>query len=215
MKKIVAINASPRRTANTAELVKQAAKAVSDGGGEVKYFDLYALEKFTGCISCFACKLPTHKGKCVCKDGLAQVLEEIRTSDGLILGTPNYFGDVTAGFRAFYERLVFQYLTYQKENVCCNDRKIPVLFIMTSNMPTEMYAQTDYAKMIEKYKYTLDNFVGETEVMIYGDTLQVKDYSRFNWTMFDPQMKADRHEKEFPKAKEEAYDLGKKLLERG
>lgn len=48
MKKIVAINASPRVTWNTSSLVREAAKGAESEGAEVKIFDLYKLEKFTG-----------------------------------------------------------------------------------------------------------------------------------------------------------------------
>ena len=115
MKKIVAINCSPRSTWNTATLVREAAKGAEAQGAKVTFIDLYKLEKFTGCVSCFGCKLPDNLGKCICKDGLASVLEEIRNADGLIIGSPNYLGDVTAGFRALFERLIFQSLTYNTE----------------------------------------------------------------------------------------------------
>ena len=78
MKKIVAINCSPRTAWNTATLVREAARGAEDQGAEVTVIDLYKLEKFTGCVSCFGCKLPDNLGKCVCKDGLYAVLEEIR-----------------------------------------------------------------------------------------------------------------------------------------
>ena len=100
MKKIVAINCSPRTAWNTATLVREAAKGAEEQGAEVTVIDLHKLEKFTGCSSCFGCKLPQSLGKCICKDGLAPVLEEIRNADGLVIGSPNYLGDVTAGFRA-------------------------------------------------------------------------------------------------------------------
>ena len=51
-------------------------------------------------------------GHCICKDGLTQVLDAIREADGLIIGSPNYLSEMTASFRALYERLIFQNLTY-------------------------------------------------------------------------------------------------------
>lgn len=71
MKKIIAINASPRTTCNTSSLVREAAKGAKSEGAEVKIYDLYTLEKFTGCISCFGCKLPEHQGICIYKGRLA------------------------------------------------------------------------------------------------------------------------------------------------
>lgn len=211
MKHIIAINASPRVNWNTATLVREAARGAEEQGAEVEVIDLYRLEKFTGCISCFGCKLEPNEGKCVCKDGLAPLLEKIRQADALILGTPNYLGDATAGFRALYERLYFQVLTYQKEQFLYPHRQIPVLFLMTSNAPEEMYEQGDYQKMVERYRQGLTAAVGPTKVYLCGNTLQVEDYSRFTWTMFDPQAKQERREKEFPREREEVFRLGAAL----
>lgn len=212
MSKIIAINCSPRSIWNTATLVKEAADGARSKGAEVEIIDLYKLEKFTGCISCFGCKLEPNIGKCVCQDGLAPVLEAIREADGLILGTPNYLGDVSAGFRALYERLIFQALTYKKDPRSYNDRKIPVLLIMTSNAPEKAYKVLGYKKKLQGYKRTLDAFVGETKVFVSGNTLQVSNYDIYNWTMFDPKAKKKRREKVFPKECRKAYSLGAELF---
>jgi len=211
MKKIVAINCSPRSAWNTATLVREAAKGAEAQGAEVTVIDLYKLEKFTGCISCFGCKLPDNLGKCICKDGLAPVLEEIRNADGLIIGSPNYLGDVTAGFRALFERLIFQSLTYKTEVRSYNQKQIPVLMIMTSNASEDFYAQIGYDAMLQRYQGSFHAFVGPTKILISSDTLQTHDYSRYNWTMFDPEHKKERHETVFPEDKKKAFDLGTQL----
>lgn len=212
MKKIVAINCSPRTAWNTATLVREAAKGAEDQGTEVEIIDLYKLEKFTGCVSCFGCKLPDNLGRCICKDGLAPVLEAIRNADGLIIGTPNYLGDVSAGFRALYERLIFQSLSYKTEIRNYNQWKIPVLMIMTSNASEDYYAQAGYDELLKRYQNMLGTFVGPTKILISSDTLQVKDYSRYNWTMFDPEHKKERHEKVFPVDKQNAFNLGAQMV---
>lgn len=211
MKKIVAINAGPRKGWNTDRLVKAAADGAAAMGAEVEYIDLYRLPKYTGCVSCFGCKQEKTFGKCICKDGLWPVLESIRQADGLIIGSPNYLSNLTANFRALYERLIFQSLTYNRETPCCNDRKIPVILITTSNCAEEMYGMIGYDKMLEAYQQTLNNFVGPTELFICGNTLQVKDYSKYDWTMFDPEAKKARHESTFAAYEEKACELGKKL----
>lgn len=212
MKKIVAINCSPRTVWNTATLVREAAKGAEGQGVEVKIIDLYKLEKFTGCLSCFGCKLPDSLGKCICKDGLAPVLEKIRNADGLIIGTPNYLGDVSAGFRALYERLIFQALTYKTEVRSYNEKQIPVLMIMTSNASEEYYSQIGYDEMLKRYQGTLGTFVGPTKILISSDTLQVNDYSRYNWTMFNPEHKKERHENVFPEDKKKAFAMGEQMV---
>ena len=208
MKKIVAINCSPRTTWNTATLVHEAARGAESKGAEVEIIDLYKLEKFTGCVSCFGCKLPQSLGKCICKDGLTSILEAIRNADGLIIGSPNYLGDVTAGFRALFERLIFQSLTYKTEFRSYNEKQIPVLMIMTSNASEDYYSQIGYDAMLQRYQGSLGTFVGPTKILISSDTLQVKDYSRYNWSMFDPEHKKQRHETVFPEDKKKAFALG-------
>ena len=210
-KKIVAVNAGPRMGWNTETLIAEASMGAESAGATVERFDLFRLEKYTGCISCFGCKKEKFKGHCVCKDSLTPVLDAIRESDGLIIGSPNYLSEMTASFRALYERLIFQNLTYNLEKPCCNERPIPVLLIMTSNAPDTMYRG-----LIRDYQQTLNRFVGPTEVFVSGNTLQLKDYGKtdWEWTMFDPAAKMKRHENVFPKERQKAFEMGAALAVR-
>lgn len=210
-KKIVAVNAGPRMGWNTETLIAEASMGAESARATVERFDLFRLERYTGCISCFGCKKEKFKGRCVCKDGLTPVLDAIRESDGLIIGSPNYLSEMTASFRALYERLIFQNLTYNLEKPCCNERQIPVLLIMTSNAPDTMYRG-----LIRDYRQTLNRFVGPTEVFVSGNTLQLKDYGKtdWEWTMFDPADKMKRHENVFPKERQKAFEMGAALAVR-
>lgn len=207
-KRIVAVNAGPRTGWNTETLVSEASQGAVSSGAEVERFNLFRLERYTGCISCFGCKKERFKGHCICKDALTPVLDAIREADGLIIGSPNYLGNLTASFRALYERLIFQNLTYNIESPCCNEHPIPVLLIMTSNAPDYMYGS-----LLSDYKQTLSRFVGPTEVLVSGDTLQIRDYGKtdWRWTMFDPQAKLRRHETVFPEERKKAFELGRSL----
>ena len=207
-KRIVVVNAGPRKGWNTDTLLTEAARGAESAGAEIVRFDLFRLEKYTGCISCFGCKKEKFKGQCICRDGLKPVLDAIRESDGLIIGSPNYLSELTASFRALYERLIFQNLTYNMDNPCCNEHFIPVLLIMTSNAPDTMYRP-----MMENYQQVLSNFVGPTELLISGDTLQLKDYSKtdWEWSLFDPDAKKARHETVFPQECQKAFEMGAAL----
>ena len=207
-KKIIAVNAGPRMGWNTETLIKEASKGAESAGAVVERFDLFRLERYTGCISCFGCKKEKFKGHCICRDGLTPVLDAIREADGLIIGSPNYLSEVTASFRALYERLIFQNLTYTVENPCCNEHPIPVLFIMTSNAP-----DTAYLDMVRNYQQVFSRFVGPTEILVSGNTLQLKDYSKTDWpwTMFDPAAKMERHETVFPEECKKAFEMGAAL----
>lgn len=209
-KKIIVVNAGPRKGWNTDTLLTEAAKGAQAAGAEVERFDLFRLERYTGCISCFGCKREAHKGHCICRDGLTPVLDAIREADGLILGSPNYLSELTASFRALYERLIFQNLTYNVQTPCCNARRIPVLLVMTSNAP-----DTAFLPLMEKYRNTFERFIGPTQTFVSGNTLQLNDYSKTDWpwTMFDPDAKRQRRETVFPQECKAVFDLGAKLAE--
>lgn len=204
-KKIVVVNAGPRKGWNTDTLITEAARGAESAGASIERFDLFKLERYTGCISCFGCKKERFKGRCICRDGLTPVLDAIRESDGLIIGSPNYLSELTASFRALYERLIFQNLTYTVENPCCNEHPVPVLLIMTSNAQ-----DTAYAELLNGYRQTLNTFVGPTQVLVSGETLQLKDYSRTDWpwTLFDPEARKERHETVFPEECKRAFEMG-------
>lgn len=204
-KKIVTVNAGPRKGWNTDTLITEASKGAESAGALVERYDLFRLEKYTGCVSCFGCKQEKNKGHCVCRDGLTPVLDAIRGADGLIIGSPNYLGEMTASFRALYERLIFQNLTYNAETPCCNQNVLPVLLIMTSNAP-----DYGYQALLRNYQQTLNRFVGPTEVFVSGETLQLKDYAKMDWewSIFDPEARRVRHETVFPKECRRAFELG-------
>ena len=207
-KKIIAVNAGPRMGWNTETLIKEASKGAESEGAVVERFARFRMERYTGCISCFGCKKEKFKGHCICRDGLTPVLDAIREADGLIIGSPNYLSEVTASFRALYERLIFQNLTYTVENPCCNEHLIPVLFIMTSNAPDTMYQG-----LVNNYQQVLSRFVGPTEVLVSGNTLQLRDYSKTDWpwTLFDPAAKMERRETVFPEECKKAFEMGAAL----
>ncbi len=65
---------------------------------------------------------------------------------------------MTASFRALYERLIFQNLTYSAENPLLQRACPTLLLIMTSNAPD--YA---YQELMRNYPQTLDRFAGPTK----------------------------------------------------
>ncbi|MBR2304682.1 MAG: hypothetical protein IJ871_06045 [Ruminococcus sp.] len=80
---------------------------------------------------------------------------------------------------------------------------------MTSNAP-----DTAYQGLLKNYQQTLNRFVGPTEVLVSGNTLQLKDYSKtdWQWTMFDPAAKQERYDNVFPQECKKAFEIGKDLV---
>lgn len=108
MSKVIAINGSPRKNANTATLLQKALEGAASAGAETEMIHLVDLN-YKGCISCFACKRKgtQYVNSCAMRDDLSPVLEKAMQSDGVILGSPIYLGDVTSLMRGFIERFGF------------------------------------------------------------------------------------------------------------
>ena len=91
--KIIAINGSPRKKGNTATILQHVldgAKA-ANANVETQMLNLYSYQ-YTGCKSCFVCKLKDGKsyGKCALKDGITSILEEVTLADAIVFGSPIY-----------------------------------------------------------------------------------------------------------------------------
>lgn len=209
-KNVVVVNAGPRMGFNTDTLLRAAASGAEEAGAHIERFDLFRLARFTGCISCFGCKRKEHAGYCILRDALTPILDAIRMADALIIGSPNYLGDMTASFRALYERLIFQNLTYNVEWPCCNEHFLPVLLIMTCNAPEETYQG-----LVGNYQQTLERLIGPTKTLVCGETLQIEDYDRtdWEWSMFDASARKERHDRVFPQQCETARQMGASLIE--
>ena len=211
--KVIAINGSPRKKWNTATLLKHALKGAESAGAETKLVHLYDLD-YKGCISCFACKLKGGKsfGKCAINDDLAPLLEEIRTVDALILGSPIYFGDVTGEMRSFMERLFFQFPIYEPDAAVRQPKKVRTAWVYTMNVTEELARQMGYGRMFRDNAALLERFFGSCESLMCYDTLQFDDYSKYAARRFDPASKRKRHEEAFPEDCKRAYELGARLV---
>ena len=106
---------------------------------------------------------------------------------------------------------MFQWLTYNKETPCCRPHDIPVLLIMTSNCDEAAHDTTGYTSLLKGYQNILGNFVGPATVLTCGNTLQVNDCSKYNWTLFDPATNQAHHDETFDDYLAKARELGAAL----
>ncbi|KQC14418.1 MAG: iron-sulfur protein [Methanosaeta sp. SDB] len=100
--KILGINGSPRGAKSTTlKLVETVLNGAKEAGAETKLIDLCSLN----IDYCDACGVCYKNGKCVHQDDFGKVYEEIMASDGLVLGSPVYFGSVTAQMKTMIDRM--------------------------------------------------------------------------------------------------------------
>lgn len=206
MKKIVIIDGGPRKNMNTAQLLQQFADGAksADSDIEVKTIRLYDLD-YKGCMSCMACKL---KGKasniCRFKDALTPVLEDIAVADGIVLGSPIYFGEVTGQMRAFMERLSFPWLSYNDYSLTA-PKRMPVLLVETMNGTPDRNNSNGFGTM----EWCIATALGEPQRIVAYNTCQVAKYDRYELGGFSEDAKhawRDAHWKEDLK---KAYEAGR------
>ena len=215
MKKIYAVNGSPRKNGNTAQLLQKALKGAASVGAEVKLIQLADLN-FSGCRSCFACKkLENPAPGCVLKDDLAEILKELLQADGIIMGSPIYFGAETGLYRNFLERLFFPMLRYTNPPSSRAEKKIDFGFIYTMNVPENVMDEYGYNAYLQSQSQMPGLIFNSRNIYtLYAcDTHQFDDYSKYECTLFDAGHKAEMRKTQFISDLAKAFEMGRKLAE--
>ena len=214
--KVYAINGSPRKNKNTATLLDQALQGVKAAhpNAEVERIDLYSLQ-FTGCKSCFACKLKNGAsyGTCALHDDLHDVLEKVKAADGIIFGSPIYYNEITSGLHAFYERLFFPYLEYKPGYPNLVTNKLKTACMYTMNVTEEWMIKNGYPRNLKPFENYLENYFSKPVVLYSFNTYQFDDYSKYVCDAFKEEEKAEQRRTQFPIDCQKAFEIGKKLLE--
>ena len=104
--KVIAFNGSARKDGNTAILINYALSGLKKEGIETEVFNLSG-KKIQGCIACNKCFETLDKRCWVKDDVLNECIEKMVEADGIILGSPTYFADVSAEMKALIERAGF------------------------------------------------------------------------------------------------------------
>ncbi|BCZ48147.1 flavodoxin [Clostridium gelidum] len=215
--KIYAINGSPRKNKNTATLLQKALdgvkQSVKDQEVETEIINLYDL-KYTGCKSCFACKRlgGSSYGKCAIRDDLYEILEKLSQADGLIFGSPVYFGNISGQLQSFLERLFFPYLVYDSNYSSISPKRMQTAFIYTMNVTEEKMKEIGYLSTFNKVEFYLERLFAKPLVMYSNDTYQFDDYSKYKVECFSEEEKAEHRKIQFPLDCEKAFELGVNLI---
>lgn len=117
MKKVLFLNGSPHKTGNTSNAMKFIEEELLNAGISVEWFQL-GTAPVRGCIGCNKCQgadgQPGLK-RCVFDDDANLLIEKILESDGIIVGSPVYFGAPNGSLCALLDRVFY---------ASCNDYSI-------------------------------------------------------------------------------------------
>ena len=210
MKKIMIIDGGPRKNFNTASMLQKFAEGAQSISSDVdmKTIRLYDMD-YKGCMSCMVCKI---KGKasniCKFKDALTPILEEISQADGMALGSPIYFGQITGQMQAFLERLAFPWLSYNDYSMTA-PKRMPVVLMETMNGTPERNNSQGYGSM----EYCITAALGEPKKLIAYNTYQVKNYERFELASFPEEEKRQWRDTHWEEDLQKAFEAGKQMAE--
>jgi len=104
--RVVAFNGSPRNGGNTERLLKRVL-SVLDGEGIQTELVHIGGEKVHGCTACGKC-FANQDGRCVFDDDIInECIGKMAAADGIVIGSPTYFADVSPETKALIDRAGF------------------------------------------------------------------------------------------------------------
>ena len=101
--RVVAFNGSARKDGNTALLLDYVLGELQNEGIETEIFPL-AGKKLHGCIACYKCFQNKDQRCSVKNDDMNECIGKMVDADGILMGSPTYFTDVSAEMKALIDR---------------------------------------------------------------------------------------------------------------
>ena len=101
--KVLMINGSPRKGSNTGLALAEMEKVFAAEGIEVETVTIGGKD-VRGCIACGTCG---KRGACVFDDVVNECAPKFEEADGLVVGTPVYYGQPNGGILSLMQRLFF------------------------------------------------------------------------------------------------------------
>ena len=101
--KVIGINGSARKDGNTSILIRKVFDELEAEGIETKLVNLGS-QSVNGCLACMKC-FENKDGHCVQdKDALNEWVDDLAAADGIVLGTPVYFANISGQIKCFLDR---------------------------------------------------------------------------------------------------------------
>ncbi|MBR1469716.1 MAG: flavodoxin family protein [Prevotella sp.] len=104
--KVLLINGSARKEGNTFVALSEIAKTLEKNGVEAEILQI-GNKPVRGCIACGQCQMK-QLGRCVFDDDVCnRIVEKFDEADGLIIGSPVYYGQPNGAVLAVMQRAFF------------------------------------------------------------------------------------------------------------
>lgn len=101
MAKVLLISGSPKAEGNTAQVIRECARVIEENGVKADVISFSDM-KIEACTACGKC---SEMGECNIEDGLNNIVKAIRAAQGLIVGSPVYFGTARGDVMCALQRI--------------------------------------------------------------------------------------------------------------
>jgi multimeric flavodoxin WrbA len=102
--KVVAINGSPRKGGNTEIMIRKVFETLEKEGIETELIQVGG-KNIRGCMACRKCGEMLNQTCVMTKDAVNEIAQKMFEADGIILGSPTYFADVSSEMKAIIDRV--------------------------------------------------------------------------------------------------------------
>jgi multimeric flavodoxin WrbA len=190
--KVIAFNGSPRREGNTEILLSEAIRGVKQQGSEVTVYNLGTLNLKT-CLNCGHCD---SAGRCIIKDDMQTIHDEIRVADRIIVASPIFFFSVSAQTKILIDRGQ----TFWAEK-----------YVHKKPIPAGPFGRKGLLLLVGGMKRNAKNAgfdCAEATVRAFFRTVNVQEHVTLGYDSIDEKGAIARH----ATALMDAYEAGKKLV---
>lgn len=101
--KVLMLNGSPRTSGNIALALHEMEKVFEENGVEYETILLGKMD-IRGCMACETCR---KTGKCVFDDIVNEIAKKFEEADGLVIGSPVYYGSANGTLMSALQRLFY------------------------------------------------------------------------------------------------------------
>jgi multimeric flavodoxin WrbA len=190
--KIIAFNSSPRTNGNTELLLKETVRGIEDSGMTVNTFNLNLMQ-IKPCQDCGGCN---ENGKCIFKDDMEQIYEAVRTADRIILASPIFFFSVSAQAKLMIDRC--QCFWCEK-------------YLLKKPIKGGKFGRKGLLLLVGGMKKDVGIQCAEACAQAFFRTISIPEHNMFSYLGIDAKGDIIGH----PTALRDAYEAGKKLVEKG
>jgi len=158
--KIINIIGSPRKNGTSARIARAFIETAVAYDAETIEYPLNSMQ-YRGCQGCEGCH--TRTDRCVLRDDLTPLLDDLYAADVVVLSAPIYFGDVCGQFKSFFDRM-WSLIQTDSASEDENDSRLPPGKVAVLIL-TQVDAAEAHNDVAQRYAMYLDLYGFEVRVI--------------------------------------------------